>query len=426
MGLEYAMILAGGMGKRLCLLSEGRAKPAVPFGGKYRIIDFTLSNCVNSGIYDIGILTQYRPGSLHDHIGIGRPWDLDRKNGGVKVLQPYIGWRESDWYSGTADAVYQNLSEVTDRGVKYVLVLSGDHVYSMDYGRLFRCHIRAGAEVTIGVVDVDRSETKHLGMAELDADGKVLGFEEKPESARSLTASMGIYVFTASALIEALKEDSRDEHSRHDFGRDILPVFVKKGTAYGFRFRGYWQDIGTLDSYFRANLDLVHKSSLIKLERGRWVVHTRDLDMPPARFGKKSVARKSIIAGGCVVNGSVTESVLFPGAIVEEGARVTNSIVMNDCWIGPGAILDRVILDKEVHIGNRSVIGAGEEMTPNKECPEHLSSGITIVGKNAILPDGIEVGRNCKIYPGVRPHNFHSAKIASGETIRGELLKLWS
>ena len=256
--VSYAMILAGGLGSRLCILSEKRAKPAVPFGGKYRIIDFSLSNCVNSGIYDVGILTQYRPLSLRDHIGIGRPWDLDRKRGGVELLQPFQGWAETDWYRGTADAIQQNWIRVEEREAEHLLVLSGDHVYRMDYRPMIEAHLASGADATIAIAQVPREEARGFGVVDLDGEDRVQGFFEKPASPPSGNISMGVYVFRTSALHAMLREDA-ERDTAHDFGRNILPAMVGSGHVQGFRHDGYWQDIGTLDSYYRANLDLLRR-----------------------------------------------------------------------------------------------------------------------------------------------------------------------
>ncbi len=410
------MVLAGGLGSRLCLLSEKRAKPAVPFGGKYRIIDFTLSNCVNSGIFDVGILTQYRPLSLRDHIGIGRPWDLDRKRGGVELLQPFRGWAETDWYRGTADAVFQNWSRVEERGAEHLLVLSGDHVYRMDYRTIIEAHLSRGADATVAITEVPRSAAREFGVVQTDEKGWIRGFLEKPASPPSGQISMGVYVFRTAALLAALRRDS-ERDTAHDFGKNIVPDMVGEGKALAHRHAGYWQDIGTLDSYYRANMNLLEPAPLFPLEDPRWPIFTRSSEYPPARVGPRASVHSSIVTHGSIVNGTVERSILFPGAVVEEGAILRDSIVMGESWIGPGAQVDRVILDKRVHVGGRARVGAGEDFRPNRDCPEHLSSGITIIGKETRIPEGAFIGRNCRIAAKVIEEEFPSKGLASGEAL---------
>ena len=413
--VSYAMILAGGLGSRLCLLSEKRAKPAVPFGGKYRIIDFTLSNCVNSGIFDIGILTQYRPLSLRDHIGIGRPWDLDRKRGGVELLQPFQGWTETDWYRGTADAVWQNWQRVDERDAEHFLVLSGDHVYRMDYRPMIEAHLERGADATVAVAEVPLEQASQFGVVKTDASGWISGFLEKPKNPPSGRISMGVYVFRAAALREEMERDE-DRSTAHDFGKNILPALVERGRVAAYPFSGYWQDIGTLDSYYRANLDLLLEAPPFPLEDPRWPIFTPSSENPPARVGPRARVRSSIVTHGTIVNGTVERSVLFPGVVVEEGAVVRDSIVMGDSWIGPGATLDSVIADKRVHVGRGATVGTGASV-PNRDCPEHLSSGITIVGKETRVPEGIVIGKNARIGPDLVEEDFPDSGVPSGEVL---------
>jgi len=418
--VSYTMILAGGLGSRLCLLSEKRAKPAVPFGGKYRIIDFTLSNCVNSGMFDVGILTQYRPLSLRDHIGIGRPWDLDRKRGGVELLQPFRGWAETDWYRGTADAIYQNWIRVEEREAEHILVLSGDHVYRMDYRPMIEAHLDRGADATVAIAEVPREEARGFGVVDMDDAGWIRGFLEKPAVPPSGQISMGVYVFRTAALRDVLRADAERE-TAHDFGKNILPAMVGQGRVLGFRHGGYWQDIGTLDSYYRANLQLLSPDPPFPLEDSRWPIFTPSTEFPPARLGARAQVRASIVTHGTIVNGTVERSVLFPGAVVEEGALVRDSIVMGESWVGQQAELSRVILDKRVHVGPRARIGFGEDRTPNRSCPEHLSSGITIVGKETRIPEGTTIGRNCRISANLIEEDFSRKTIASGDVMEREL-----
>ena len=412
---RYAFVLAGGVGSRLCLLSERRAKPAVPFGGKYRIIDFTLSNCVNSSIYDVGVLTQYRPTSLNQHIGTGRPWDLDRTRGGIQILQPSLGSVESDWYQGTADAIYRNLIHLRRRRIEQVLVLSGDHVYQMDYNVLYAFHVRNQASVTVAVTEVPAEQVSSFGILEAATNGRVVGFQEKPKEAKSRLASMGVYVFDRSRLIEWLEEDAGLEGSNHDFGKDLLPKLVARGEAvFAYKFPRYWQDVGTLDSYYESNLAFLSDRPPLDLYDPDWVLHTQSADRPPVRFAHGAHIERSMIANGCEVAGRVEHSVLFPGVSVPRGAVVRDSIVMHDTAVGRDAIVDRAIVDKEVRIGDGVRLGHGEARIPNAACPEHLSSGLTVVGKGAELPDGLTVGRNARIGAAVRAAAFRGDVPAGG------------
>lgn len=395
---RYAFILAGGVGSRLCLLSERRAKPAVPFGGKYRIIDFTLSNCVNSGIFDVGVLTQYRPTSLKQHIGTGRPWDLDRTRGGVQLLQPSPGASQSDWYQGTADAIYQNLMHLKRRRIDEVLVLSGDHVYKMDYNVLYAFHRANHASVTVAVTEVPAEDVNQFGILETEPNGRVIAFKEKPQTATSRLASMGVYLFDRDALIRWLLEDAEMTDSTHDFGKDLLPRLVARGEAvFAYRFGGYWQDVGTLDSYFQTNLAFLSNVPPLDLHDSGWVIHTQSADRPPVRFQSGGRCVHSMVANGCHIAGEVVNSVLFPGVTVAAGAVVRDSIVMHDSTLGPGAVVDHSILDKQVVVGAGAQIGFGDDHTPNRACPEHLSNGLVVVGKSARLPAGVTIGRNARI-----------------------------
>jgi glucose-1-phosphate adenylyltransferase len=427
---RYAFILAGGVGSRLCLLSERRAKPAVPFGGKYRIIDFTLSNCVNSGIFDVGVLTQYRPTSLNQHIGIARPWDLDRSRGGVQLLQPAPGASasafgasgsgSSDWYQGTGDAIYQNLLHLKRRRAHEVLILSGDHVYKMDYNVLYAFHRRNHARLTVAVTEVPAHEVDQFGILETEPNGRVTAFKEKPKGAvTSRLASMGVYLFDRDALIRWLVEDAAMTGSSHDFGKDLLPRLVARNEAvFAYRFPGYWQDVGTLDSYYRANLEFVQPQPPLDLNDPEWVLHTQTADRPPVRVGAGAQISRSLIANGCTVHGRVMNSVLFPGVVVEAGAVVRESIVMHDTVVGAEAVLDRAIVDKEVRVGRGARVGDGTELTPNRACPEHLSSGLVVVGKQARIPEGLTIGRNARIGAAVAEEDF-TAPVPAGGVVDG-------
>jgi len=412
-----AMILSGGQGERLSTLSHERAKPAVVFGGRYRIIDFTLSNCVNSGIYTVGVLTQYRPRSLNEHIGIGRPWDLDRSTGGgVFLLQPYTGRGESDWYRGTADAVYQNLAFLDETKADLVVVLAGDHIYRMPYDQMIAFHKERGADATVGTVPISLEEAPRFGTVVMGPDGRVTGFEEKVANPQSLTGSMGIYVFNREVLQERLLEDALRK-SQHDFGRDIMPVMVQKDKVYGYTFEGYWRDVGTLEAYWQANMDLLIDLPEINLYDMDYPVLTRFYNYPPAKIGPRAHVSRSLLSEGCIVSGYVEHSVLSPGVHIEEGAVVKDSIIFNNTHIKRGAMVERCVLDKEVVVGSGSQLGWGDDYPPNRQDPDVLYSGLTLVGKRATLPDGLRVGRNCKIGPNVRPGDFTSTYVASGETI---------
>jgi glucose-1-phosphate adenylyltransferase len=412
---RYAFILAGGLGSRLCLLSERRAKPAVPFAGKYRIIDFSLSNCVNSGIYDVGVLTQYRPTSLHHHIGIGRPWDLDRTRGGVQLLQPSFGAVAGEWYQGTGDAIYRNLVHLRRRQVDEVLVLAGDHVYKMDYGVLYAFHKANAAAVTVAVTEVPEESVSSFGILETDPDGRVVSFLEKPRRAPSRLASMGVYLFDRQALIRWLAEDAAEPGSSHDFGRDVLPRAVARGEpVFAYRFRGYWQDVGTLDSYYRTHRDLLSDDPPLDLRDPGWVIHTQSADRPAVRFEPESGAERSLICNGSRVGGEVSGSVLSPGVTVKAGAVVRDSIVMNDAVIGRGAVVDRAVIDKQVVVDDGARVGHGDASVPSRACPEHLASGLVLIGKGARLPAGITIGRNARIGANVGPADFEGDVPAGG------------
>jgi glucose-1-phosphate adenylyltransferase len=408
------LILAGGEGERLSILSEVRAKPGVPFGGKYRIIDFALSNVVNSGLTDVGILTQYAPRSLIDHIGVGRPWDLDRSRGGVALLQPFIGrGRARDWYRGTADAVLQNLDFIADRDPELVLVLAGDHVYKMDYRPFLALHREKDAEVTCAVRTVPITEAHRFGILDVADDGRVTDFIEKPAEPPSNLVSMGVYVFSWPLLRDLLSVE------RVDFGRHLLPWMVEQGRrVFAYEFAGYWQDVGTVESYWETSLDLLRDDPGIELNDLGWLIYTKSEERPPARIGPEARVSRSMVSHGCVIDGTVEHSVLSPGVRVAAGAVVRDSIVMFDAVIDEGAMVDRAIVDKEAVIGPGAAIGTGDDMPPNRDEPERLYAGITLVGKRARVPEGVEIGRNCRIDPGVVERDFGGARrIESGTTI---------
>jgi glucose-1-phosphate adenylyltransferase len=415
-----AIILAGGEGERLSILSQERAKPAVPFGGKYRIIDFTLSNCVNSDIHDVVVLTQYNPRSLNDHIGLGRPWDLDRNQGGVKMLQPYIArGKVAEWYRGTADAVLRNMNVIEHDPSDVVLVLAGDHIYKMDYQPFIAAHRRKRADVTIAVRRVPLAEASRMGILALDEMDRVTEWQEKPKHPKSDLASMGVYVFSKRALRRWLTED------RNDFGRDVIPAMLDGGArVYGYRFQGYWQDVGTIQSYWEANLALLEDRPELDLYDREWLIHTRSEERAPAQVGPTAQVHRSLISHGCVINGTVVNSVLSPGVRVDVGAVVRDSIVMFDSVIRSGAVVDRAILDKEVVVGPGAIVGDGPDFdTPNKQEPGRLNTGITVVGKRSIIPRGVRIGRNVKIAGDVKANDFASRMVKSGSSIEAGAAK---
>ncbi len=421
-----AVIMAGGQGARLSVLSAKRAKPAVPFAGKFRIIDFTLSNCVNSGIYRVAVLTQYRPHSLNDHIGIGRPWDLDRMHGGVRLLQPYLGRKESDWYRGTADAVYQNLPFLADWRADVLLILSGDHVYKMDYNAMLAFHEERRADATVGVMEVAMSEAHQFGTMVVNAEGRVVRFEEKPSQPSSNLISMGIYVFERDVLYRRLEEDARLPSSRHDFGRDVVPRMVQTDHVFAYPFKGYWRDVGTIQSYWESNMGLLNEPPDFDLYDTDWVIHTRSEERPPAHLTDRARVTRSLITHGCIINGTVQHSVLSPGVFVAEGALVRDSILFTDCIVGPGSVVDRAILDKHVVVGSTVRLGDGEDGPANRTEPRNLNTGITIVGKGARIASGVRIGRNCRIGSDVLERDFErylshdgrsGGEVPSGETV---------
>jgi glucose-1-phosphate adenylyltransferase len=413
-----ALILAGGEGQRLSILAEERAKPAVPFAGKYRIIDFTLSNCVNSGISRVGVLTQYRPQSLTDHVGLGRPWDLDRRPKGLSLLQPYRGRHSGEWYKGTADAVYQHLPFVEESRAQEVLILAGDHVYRQRYDQMVAFHRAKGAEVTVAVLEVPMDDASRFGLVALNEDEAIVEFEEKPAHPRSCLASMGIYLFSSPVLTEVLGEDARRRGSSHDFGRDILPSLVGRRRLFGYRFSGYWKDVGTVDAYWQANMDFLEDPPPLDLDSGEERIRTRPQDRPPARIGPRGMVQRSLLCHGCIIEGTVRNSVLFQGVVVEEGATVQDAILLDDVVVRRGALVDRSILDKEAVVGEGAVVGHGNDNTPNLDEPESLRSGITLVGKGASVPTEARIGRNCKVMPGVAERDYPPERVVpSGATV---------
>jgi glucose-1-phosphate adenylyltransferase len=409
-----AMILAGGEGPGLGVLTALRSEAALPFAGKYRVIDFTLSNCVNSGIYDVAVLTQYEPRSLNEHIGAGRPWDLDRARG-VRLLQPYQSRRGESgaWQGGTADAVRFNLDAVR-ASTDQVLVLAGDHIYKMDYNPLLQFHAEMNADLTLAVRTVSPHDTYRFGMVGLENDGRVSAFEEKPARTRATLASMGVYVFKREALVNWLLEEG---HAQHDFGRDVIPALVPRGNVYAYTFNGYWNDVGTVQAYWDANIALLAESPALDLYDPTWVIHTRSEERPAVLIGAEARVDGNLLCDGCQIEGTVFRSVLSPGVYVAPGAVVRDSIVMNDTVVGEGAVLDRVVVDKGVVIGSHAVLGEGDDNAPNRRAPQRLNTGVSIIGKRTRIPPGLHIGRNVEIGHHLPESRFPQDRVESGATI---------
>jgi glucose-1-phosphate adenylyltransferase len=402
-----ALVLSGGGGDRLSVLTAERAVSAIPFGGKYRVIDFVLSNCCHSEIERIGVLTQHAPQSLHDHIGSGRAWDLDRRDARVLILQPYLTREHSGWYRGTADAVALNWDVVEEARVSRVLVLPGDHIYKMDYRPLFESHARHGAAITLAVAQVPATESSRFGMVTLGADDRVVRFDEKPPVSQSQMASMGIVLFEAQTLAAALGGPVVD------LATDVLGPLIEAGVhVQAHRFAGYWEDVGTLRSYYRANMDLLRPEPSLQLDDPAWPILTRDEERPPVRVLPGAELERSLVANGCRVAGRVRNSILFPGVVVEEGAEVVDSVLMQDVHIEAGAKVERAIVDKFAQVGRGALIGGGGE-----------SVEPTLVGKYAVTPAGARVGAGAVLGVGAGAADFHDAQVPAGERVRDHLEK---
>lgn len=377
-----AMLLAGGQGSRLYTLTEKTAKPAVPFGGKYRIIDFPLSNCVNSHIYTVGVLTQYQPLVLNEYIGNGQPWDLDRMQSGVMVLPPYQGKNGADWYKGTANAIYQNLDFIKRYDPDYVLILSGDHIYKMDYNAMLQEHIAKGADCTIAVLNVSLEEASRFGIMNTDDDMKILEFEEKPAHPKSTNASMGIYIFNRALLEKYLTEDEADPDSSNDFGKNIIPKMLADGRRmFAYPFDGYWKDVGTISSLWEANMDLLGESPVFDLNDKSWRIYSRNTAMPPQHVGERAKISNSLITEGCDIEGIVENSILFSGVTVEKGAYIKDSVIMSGVHIGAGATVNYSIIDENTDIGANCVVGRTKTM----------SDAITVVGCSLTIDDNANI-----------------------------------
>ncbi len=384
-----AMLLAGGQGSRLGVLTQKLAKPAVPYGGKYRIIDFPLSNCVNSGIDAVGVLTQYQPLVLNEYIGTGQPWDLDSNSSGVSVLSPYQQVKGADWYSGTANAIYQNINYIDRYNPDYVVILSGDHIYKMDYSKMIADHKKNNADCTIAVIDVPLAEASRFGIMNTNPDGSIYEFEEKPAHPKSTNASMGIYVFSYDKLRKYLIEDEETEGSSHDFGKDILPKMLEDGLRmFAYQFQGYWKDVGTIDSLWESNMDLLDPNVPLDLTDESWKIYSRNPVVPPQYISEEAQVQNSLIADGCSISGSVDFSVLFSNVVVKPGAVVQDSIIMPGAVIEEGAVVQYAIVSENTVIGKNAVIGARPETIVDKD-----QWGIAVIG------DNLKIGQGAKIAP---------------------------
>ena len=412
------LLLAGGVGSRLNILVKTRAKPAVPFAGLYRIIDFSLSNVMNSGMKQIGVLTQYKPLSLMRHLATGDAWDFTGRSRGVKILPPSTGFRDSDWYKGTADAIRQNLSFIKAHPSKEILILSGDHIYQMDLDAMVEFHRQKSADITVGMMIVPESQIHQFGAGITNDEGRIVEWEEKPKVPRTNLASMGIYVFKTEYLLNLLAEDK----DMVDFGIHLIPKAILRDNVFAYPFKGYWRDVGTIQAYWEANMDLLETSPEISPQT--WGIRPNPeseqlfADRIPARFAAGSKVRRSMISAGCMIEGEVVNSVLSPGVKVGSGCRISDSIILHDCIIEDGATVDLAIMDKRVKVGKRAVIGTGDHKDiPNSKYPDHLYTGISLIGKDVDIPPETIIGRNCIINPWTRQEDFSAKVLLDGETI---------
>ena len=410
-----AMLLAGGQGSRLGVLTASIAKPAVAFGGKYRIIDFPLSNCINSGIDTVGVLTQYQPLRLNTHIGIGIPWDLDRNNGGVTVLPPYEKSNNSEWYTGTANAIYQNLNYMEQYNPEYVLILSGDHIYKMDYEVMLDFHKANNADVTIATMPVPLEEASRFGIVIADENKKISEFEEKPEHPRSNLASMGIYIFSFKVLKEALI--AMKNQSNCDFGKHIIPYFHEKGQRlFAYEYNGYWKDVGTLGSYWEANMELIDLIPEFNLYEEYWKIYTKSDIIEPQYLSPEAVVERSIIGEGTEVYGEVHNCVIGAGVSIGKGAVVRDSIIMKGTKIGEGAVVDKAIIAENCEIGDRVKLGVGEE-APNTYNEKVYAFGLVTIGEGSVVPSDVSVGKNTAISGVTMKEDYPDGALLSGGVI---------
>ena len=410
-----AMLLAGGQGSRLGVLTEKVAKPAVAFGGKYRIIDFPLSNCINSGIDTVGVLTQYQPLRLNTHIGIGIPWDLDRNEGGVTVLPPYEKSTSCEWYTGTANAIYQNLAYMEQYNPDYVLILSGDHIYKMDYEVMLDFHKANKADITIACMPVPIEEASRFGIMVTDESNRITEFEEKPEHPSSNLASMGIYIFSWPVLKDALI--ALKDQNGCDFGKHILPYCKEKGQRlFAYEYNGYWKDVGTLGSYWEANMELIDIIPEFNLYEEFWRIYTKGDVIPPQYISEDAVVDKCIIGEGTEVYGEVHNSVIGPNVVIGRGSVIRDSIIMKNTSVGENVVMDKAIVAEDVVVGNNVVIGCGEE-APNVLKPAVYSFGLAAIGENSVIPDNVKIGKNTAISGVTTKEDYPDGELAAGQVI---------
>jgi glucose-1-phosphate adenylyltransferase len=409
-----ALVLAGGSTRDLSVLTDMRAASSLPFGGKFRVIDFTLSNLCNSQIYQVGLLTQHAPLSLHAHVGIGKPWDLDRREGGVSILQPYQRQSDARWYLGTADAMRQNLDVLRNARARWALILPGDLVYKMDYSWMLERHIERNVPLTLAVGTIDPAESHRFGVVDVDESGRVTRFREKPTDPAGHVGFMGI----ACANVDFLTRELQDNPGANNFVTDVIEPMVQRGDRIeSYRYEGYWEDVGTVDTYYRASMELLEDAPRLNLYDPEWVIYTRSEELPPVRLGAHAEVEASLLANGCTVLGTVERSILFPGVRVEEGAVVRNSILMNGAIVAGGATVDHAIVDKGARIGANALIGYGEAV-PHAEDPALLSRGLSIIGRDAVIPDGTRIGRHAVVDPEAGARDFDGTPVEPGSRVR--------
>ncbi len=410
-----AMLLAGGQGSRLGVLTSKVAKPAVAFGGKYRIIDFPLSNCINSGIDTVGVLTQYQPLRLNSHIGIGIPWDLDRNFGGVTILPPYEKSGNSEWYTGTANAIYQNLDYMETFQPDYVLILSGDHIYKMDYEVMLDYHKANHADITIAAMPVPIEEASRFGVVVTDGEGRIEEFQEKPPQPKSNLASMGIYIFSWQVLKDALIA-LRNEPGC-DFGKHIIPYCHENGQRlFAYEYNGYWKDVGTLGSYWEANMELIDIIPEFNLYEEFWKIYTNSSILPPQYVASQAVIDRCIIGNGAEIYGEVHNCIISSGVVIGEGAVVRDSIIMRNAQIGQGCVIDKAIIAENTKIGDHAVLGIGSDV-PNRLKPAIYSFGLVTIGENSVIPESVQIGKNTAISGVTSREDYPDGVLESGETL---------
>lgn len=418
-----AMLLAGGQGSRLSILSNKRAKPAVPFGGHYKIIDFTLSNIMHAGIGVVGILTQYKPHSLTEHIGSGKPWGFSGRNRTARILPPYKGDDDNDWYSNTADAIWQNREFIKKYTPEHVLILSGDHIYKMDYAEMLKSHLERDADATLALQTVPWADTSRFGIVEIDSEFRIKSFQEKPKSNPvSNLASLGIYIFKTESLLKRLEQDALNCESEKDFGKNILPDMLKSGDkVFAHIFDHYWRDVGTIESYWQAHQEMLDPGKT-GLDINKWDLRTNyenySIDnLSPALISESGRIKSSFVCGGSQIHGEVIQSVISNGVKIGLGSQVVRSIIMPNCHIGQNSIIQDAIIDENTVIGDNTKIGFGDCTIANKQFPELLGCGLTVIGENCHIPNGFKIGKNVLIYPEISKNDFNDLELQDGATV---------